>query len=131
MNDIMIENFQNSVSESLMRHKSIIDIITKLTESNSRINRAVAKSVTSCGCVSISAHKQTLPEDATLDNVSELLSSQIEGKLCESCREVLEQELGNNLYYIAALCDALEINLFDVLLEEYKKVETLGKFSLL
>jgi hypothetical protein len=43
----------------------------------------------------------------------------------------LEQEIGTNLYYIAALCDALGLNLFDVMLEEYKKVETLGKFTLL
>lgn len=131
MNDIIVDNFQNSVSESLMRHKSIIDIITKLTESNARINRAVAKSVTSCGCVSISAHKQTLPDDASIENIPELLSSQIDGKLCDGCREVLEQEIGSNLYYIAALCDAFGINLFDVMLEEYKKVETLGMFSLL
>jgi hypothetical protein len=131
MNDIIVDNFQSTVAESLMRHKSIIDILTKLTESNSRINRAVAKSVTSCGCVSISAHKQKLPDDASLENVSKLLTSQVDGKLCEGCREVLEQEIGTNLYYIAALCDALGLNLFDVMLEEYKKVETLGKFTLL
>ena len=131
MKDLILDDFQNSVSDSLMRHKSVLDIMTKLTESNSRVNRAIAKSVSSCGCICIDAHKQKLPPDADMENVSTLFSHQIDGKLCESCREVLEEEIGSNLYYITALCDALGINLFDILLQEYKKIETLGKFTLL
>lgn len=131
MNDIMLDDFQNSVCESLMRHKSIIDIITKLTESNARINRALAKSATQCGCISISAHKQKLPEDASLDNICELLSTQIEGTLCDSCREILEKEVGSHLYYLAALCGEVDISLFDVLIDENEKLKTLGKFTLL
>lgn len=131
MNDIILDNFQNSVSESLMRHKSIIDIMTKLTEANARVERAVAKSVTSCGCISISAHKQKLPDDASLDNICQLLSTQIEGELCPNCREVIEDEIGKQLYYTVALCDALGISLFDILLQENKKLETLGKFNFL
>ena len=51
MKDIIFDSFQNDVSESLLRHKSILDVITKYTESSSRINRAVAKAVTNCGCI--------------------------------------------------------------------------------
>ncbi len=131
MNDIMLDDFQNSVCESLMRHKSIIDILTKLTESNARINRAIAKSATQCGCISISACRQKLPEDASLENISQLLSTQIEGSLCENCREILEREIGTHLYYLAALCGEVDINLFDVLINENDKLKTLGKFTLL
>ncbi|EYE87581.1 hypothetical protein Q428_12485 [Fervidicella metallireducens AeB] len=131
MKDIIVDDFQNAVSESLLRHKSIVDIITKLSESSSRINRAVAKSVTNCGCISIEAHKQEIPDGVSLDEVSDLLKYQIEGTLCDNCREVLEEEIGTNLYYLASLCDALDLNLFDVLIKEYDKIRTLGKFSLL
>lgn len=131
MKDTIVDDLQNSISESLIRHKSIIDLMTKLSESSSRINRALAKSVTNCGCISISAHKQRIPDDASLENISNHLSHQIEGKLCNNCREVLEEEIGNNVYYLAALCDAVGINLFDVMLKEYNKVETLGKFTML
>ena len=62
MKDIIFDSFQNDVSESLLRHKSILDIMTKYTESSSRINRAVAKAVTNCGCIEIIASKQPLPE---------------------------------------------------------------------
>lgn len=131
MKDIIVDDFQNSVSESLLRHKSIIDILTKLTESNARISRAVAKSVTDCGCVSISAHKQRIPDDASLEEAQKIMSSQIEGAPCDNCREVLESEIGKNLYYLAALCDELDMNMFDVLLNEHKNIKTLGKFSML
>ncbi|MBZ4663775.1 MAG: hypothetical protein JG776_1490 [Caloramator sp.] len=131
MKDIIIDDFQNAVSESLIRHKSILDIMTKLNESQSRINRAIAKSATNCGCIKIDVEKQKLPNDCSLEEASKLLSYQIKGKLCDNCREVLEDEIGTELYYLAALCDALNINLFDVLLKEYKNITTLGKFSML
>ena len=46
------------VEDVLIRHRSILDIITKLDEYTSRINRAVIKSVTYCGCIEIHATKQ-------------------------------------------------------------------------
>lgn len=129
MKDIILDDFQESVAESLIRHRSIIDIMTKFNESNARVSRALAKSVTACGCVSVSAHKQKLPDDASLDNISGLLSYQIEGELCDNCKEVLEDEIGTNVYYLAALCDSLGINLFDAIIKRYDKLQTLGKFS--
>ena len=131
MKDIMVDDFQNSVEESLIRHKSIIDIMTKLGESTTRVNRALAKSVTNCGCISISAKKQNIPDYASLNDISDHLGYQIEGKLCDNCIEVLEDEIGTNLYYIAGLCNALGINLFDIILKQYDKIQTLGKFSML
>lgn len=131
MKDIIVDDFQNSVSQSLIRHKSIIDIMTKIGESSSRINRALAKSVTNCGCIEINAHKQSLPEDASLDQIGNILSYQVDGKMCNNCREVLEEEIGTLLYYIAALSESLDINLFDIILKQYGKIQTLGKFSML
>ena len=130
MQNILIDDFQNTVGESLVRHKSVIDIMTKLSESNSRINRALAKSVTNCGCIKISAEKQKVPNEISLGEVSEHLSYQIGGKIFDNWREVLEKEIGMNLYYLAALCDALDISMFDVLLQEDERVKTLGKFSM-
>lgn len=134
MKDVIFDDYQNIVSESLMRHKSIIDILSKLQESGSRINRAIAKSVTSCGCLEINAKKQTLPpeihEDMTLDDLCNCMSTHLKGELCDNCREVLEKEIGNNLFYIASLCDTLNLNMYDILLKEYNKLKTLGKYSM-
>ena len=55
MKDIIFDSFQNDISESLLRHKSILDVLTKYTESSARVNRAVAKAVTNCGCIKINA----------------------------------------------------------------------------
>lgn len=131
MKDIIVDDFQNSVSQSLIRHKSIIDIMTKIGESSSRINRALAKSVTNCGCINIDAHKQTIPEDASLDDIGNILSYQVEGELCENCRDVLEEEIGSLLYYVAALTDSVDMNLFDIILKQNEKIKTLGKFTML
>jgi len=39
-------------------------------------------------------------------------------------------ELGKNLFYTAALCNILGLNLYDVFLHEYKKASALGVFNL-
>jgi NAD(P)H-nitrite reductase large subunit len=131
MNDIIVDDFKNSVSDSLIRHRSIIDIMTKFNESSARVSRALAKSVTTCGCISVSAHKQKLPDDVSLNDISSLLSYQIDGELCGNCKEIIEEEIGTNLYYLAALCDSLDISLFDIIIKKYDRLQTLGKFTML
>lgn len=129
MKDIIFDEFQNSVQESLLRHKSILDLMTKYTESSARVNRAIAKAVTNCGCLKINASKQHLSEDDSIDNLSDYLNTHLDGKLCDNCREVIEREMGNNLFYLTSLCNDLDINLYDILLKEQDKINTLGKFT--
>lgn len=129
MKDIIFDDFQNSVNDSLLRHKSILDILTKFSESNARVNRAVAKAVTNCGCIQIIAEKQPLSDDTTMDEFSALLETHLKGELCDNCRDVLEREIGNNLFYLTSLCNDLDINLYDVFLKETDKINTLGKFT--
>lgn len=130
MKDVIFDDFQNAVSESLLRHKSILDILTKFSESNARVNRAVAKAVTNCGCITINGEKQCLPDDEdSIANLDKCLKSHLNGELCDSCREVLEREIGNNIFYLTSLCNALDLNLYDILIKEYDKINTLGKFT--
>ena len=130
MKDIIFDTFQNDVNESLLRHKSILDIITKYGESSARVNRAIAKAVTNCGCIKISAQKQDIPSENNEDDFSYTLSNHIEGKLCDNCLEIIESEIGNNLFYLTSLCNCLELNLYDILLKEEDKMNILGKFTL-
>ncbi|KYH35165.1 hypothetical protein CLTEP_07890 [Clostridium tepidiprofundi DSM 19306] len=133
MKDIIIDDFQNSVDECLLRHRSILDILTKLQESESRINRAVAKSVTSCGCIEINAASKSISIDK-YENQKECYNkgsdTHLYGKLCPNCREIIEQEIGNNLFYLASLCNLLDLNLYDIFLKEEDRINTLGKFTL-
>jgi len=133
MKDCIFDNFQNSVDDSLLRHRSILDIITKLQESGSRVNRAVAKSVTNCGCIKVKTKTQYTPasiDDLNLDDLGTPHDTHVQGSLCENCREVIEKELGNNLFYITSLCNILDLNLYDILLKEYDKINTLGKYTM-
>lgn len=130
MKDIIFDNFQNNVNESLLRHKSILDIMTKYSESSARVNRAVAKAVTNCGCIEINAKKQNLHDDGeNLDEFNYSLETHLNGSLCDNCRDIIEREIGNELFYLTSLCNSIDINLYDVLLKEQNKIETLGKFT--
>ena len=130
MDGIIYDDFQDTVSKLLTRHKSILDILSKYQDSNARVNRAVAKAVTSCGCIKINAKKQELPQDISLEEMKNFMSSHLEGQLCDNCREIIEKELGNNLFYLVSLADTLGINLYDVILEEQKSLSALGIYHL-
>ncbi|MFO7245477.1 MAG: DUF1573 domain-containing protein [Thermaerobacter sp.] len=130
MKDLLWDEFQDTVSQCLIRHRSILDVISKFQEAGARVNRAVLKAVTSCGCVSIEARKAQIPPDITLGELRKYMDSHLRGQVCEHCREVVEDEVGKLLFYLAGLCNALDLNLYDILIKEHKKVSTLGQYSL-
>lgn len=130
MNDLLCDGFQEAVDEYLIRHKSILDVLSKLGESSCRINRAVAKSVTSCGCIRIDATKQSIPPDVgSLDSIRDYMKNHVEGHLCEYCTEVLEDEIGRTLFYLAALCNVLDLDLSSILQKEQERLTCLGVFN--
>jgi len=130
INDILMEDFQNVVSELLMRNRSVLDILTKIQTSAGRVNRSVVKAVTHCGCVEIEGKKQVFPGEVSMKNISGLMSTQLNGELCPECRQTIEKEVGGQLFYLAALCNALGISLYDVVLSEKETLGTLGSYSL-
>ncbi len=128
MKDLLCDGFQDAVENSLVRHKSILDVLTKFQESNARVNRSVVKAVTSCGCLSVKAGKKEVPPDITFSELKTFMESHVEGALCEHCREIIQAEMGQHLYYLAALCNLLGLNLYDTIITEHKKLEALGIF---
>ena len=127
--DLLCDEFQNTVSELLIRHQSILDILTKFQESTARVSRAVAKAVTSCSCIKVVTEKTLLPEDVTVEQLKALLNSNIYGSICDDCRDIIESEMGKSLFYMAAMCNTLDLNLYDVLVKEQKKIDTLRIFN--
>jgi hypothetical protein len=130
INDILVEDFQNVVSELLVRNRSILDILSKVHTSTARVNRAVVKAVTHCGCVGIDGKKQSFPGEASVEELQGLLYTQLKGKLCDDCRATVEEEIGGSLFYLVSLCNALGISLYDVILKEKETLSTLGGYCL-
>lgn len=122
--------FQSTVSECLVRHRSILDIISKFQESGARVNRAVVKAVTSCGCVQVDATRQQVPADISIREMKEHMATHVKGAMCEHCIEVLEQEIGRNLFFLAAICDVFDLDLDQLVEDERKRIATLGVFNL-
>jgi len=124
------KEFQQTVSLSLVRHRSVLDVMTKYQYACARVNRALAKAVTSCGCLEINAAKQELPADASLVEMSEYVSTHLKGHLCPNCAEIIEEEMGKSLFFLAAICTLTGIDLYSVIKRENDRISTLGFYSL-
>ncbi|MGE5554053.1 MAG: DUF1573 domain-containing protein [Betaproteobacteria bacterium] len=122
--------FQKTVAECLIRHRSVLDVTSKLQEATARVNRAIAKSVTTCGCVKVNASRQCCPANITFGELREFMQNHLEGQLCENCREVIETEIGMALFYLAALCELFNLNLSDIVGQEQTRLSTLGPYTL-
>jgi len=129
MKDLICDHFQETVRELLIRHKSILDVLSKLDEASARVHRSTIKAVTQCGCLKIDAKKPTIPEDVSFLQLKELFDSHLKGELCPSCKDTIEKEMGRLLFYLAALCNHLDINLYDVFIKEQKTLDTLNFFN--
>ena len=123
------EDFQSKVSLLIARNNNILDILTKFQDSCGKTNRSVIKSATGCGCVKINAEKTSF-------NIEEIKSlspkelSGIKGDICSFCRERIENEIGETLFYLAGLCNAMGLSMKDIMKKEISNVEMLGKYSL-
>ena len=130
MPNLTCGGFQETVAGHLVRHRSILDVLSKLQESGARVNRAVAKAVTACGCLEISASRQRVPEGVEFPRLKEFMATHLRGELCESCREIVETELGQGLFYFTALCSLLGLRVDEILAREEERLATLGPYSL-
>ena len=123
--------FQKSTAELQLLNKSILDIVTKLDEQTSMLNRAIFKSATHCGCIEIHATKQIYSPHKSLEENQKELDTHIEGELCPKCQDKIIEEMGELLFYLASMCEALDLSLADVMAKEYDHLKTLGLYNLL
>lgn len=128
--NLAYDEFQHTVSELLICNRSILDILAKTQESNAHMNRAVIKTVTGCGCMKIDASKKDIPPEASISDLRELLESHLAGQLCDNCRDVVESSIGKSLFYLAALCNILDLNLYDIIIKEQKRLKILGVYNM-
>ena len=123
------EDFQSKVSLLIARNNNILDILTKFQDSCCKTSRSVIKSATGCGCVQIKG-KKTVFDIEAIKNLSPKELSGIEGDICPYCRERIENEIGESLFYMAGLCNAMGFSMKDIMKKELSNVEMLGKYSL-
>lgn len=130
MKDIIIDEFQYTVRELLVRNKSIIDSITKYQDSNARVNRSIVKAVTQCGCLRINASKQNFPNTDDYQEIKDSMESHLEGQLCDNCRDAIEKDMGRNMFYLASICNNLDLNMYDIMIKELERLKLLGRYNL-
>ena len=128
MSEYKSEDFQKNVFRLIARNRNILDILTKCQNSCGKICRSTVKTATGCGCLKITGEKSFsfFPEEDSAENKK----SGTEGKLCPECKSIIENEIGEMLFYIAGLCNVLGLSMKDIMKKEIKYVEVLGKYSL-
>jgi len=129
-NDQLLATFQEQVKNLLLRHRSFLDVTSKLQESNARVNRALMKAVTECGCIEVKAKRQAFMNKQDLENWKKQLDTHLYHHLCENCADVVTNEMGKNLFYLSALCNLLDLSLEKVIQKESEKLATLGIFNM-
>jgi NTP pyrophosphatase (non-canonical NTP hydrolase) len=130
MSALTLKEFQQQVSELLLRHRSLLDVLSKSQQSNASINRSIVKAVTECGCIRLNADKQAYSADLSLEEAQKLLKTHVDGKLCDACLEVVTAEVGKNLFYLSSMCNLLGLQMEEIMEKESKKCATLGLFNL-
>jgi len=130
MEDACWSELQDKVSEALIRHRSLIDVMSKLQDTAARVSRTIAKAATECGCVEYNIVKQQAPENASFSQLAKFMETHIRGELCEDCREALEKEIGRSLFYLVSLCELMGLAFDSIVEREYQQVSTLGAFTL-
>lgn len=130
MSEQKLAQFQNLTADLLLRHRSILDVLSKLQETGGRTNRALTKAITDCGCLKVEAGKQSYASANSLIEAKEMSDTHLRGTLCEHCRDDVISEIGKNMFYLVSLCNLLQIELNDVIDQEMNKLSTLGLFNL-
>jgi hypothetical protein len=130
MNAPTLKDFQDQVSDLLLRHRSLLDVLSKLQQSSAAMSRSVIKATTECGCIEVNASKQPYSPEMSLEDAKKHLGTHMHGNLCENCKEIVESEIGKHLFYISALSNLLDIDLEQVVENESKKCATLGFFNM-
>lgn len=130
MGTVKLDEFQDLVSQLLIRHRSVLDVLSKTQETTARVNRSITKAITECGCVEVIAKKQHYDSNKSLQENKHQLETHFSGPLCEHCKEVVTAEIGKNLFYLTALCNIAEIKMSDVITTEADRLNTLGVFNM-
>ncbi|MGB4631325.1 MAG: DUF1573 domain-containing protein, partial [Tepidanaerobacteraceae bacterium] len=73
---------------------------------------------------------QQVPSEIRLYELVSYMDTHTKGQLCDNCREIVELEIGNLLFYLAALCNILGLSLEDIMSAENEKLATLGIYNL-
>jgi len=125
-----LQEFQQQVSELLLRHRNLLDVVTKFSQASASVNRAVAKSITECGCIELKTQHRDFTSEEGFGRVLRHENPDKQGELCENCMDAIRSEMGKNLFYLSALCNLLDINMEEVVAREAQKCSTLGYFNL-
>ncbi len=118
-----LEHLQRSIQKYYRRNKGILDTMSKLQISVAKTERNIIRAATQCGCVEIFTKKQ--PPDFNGE-----AESMLKGSLCADCQEKTEQNMGDALFYLVCLAVLTGTSMENLLENQIRQLDWLGKFNL-
>ena len=118
-----LDRLQQAIKKYYHRNKGIMDTLSKLNVATAKTQRAVIKTATQCGCTEIFVTKQPPGFNGEAE-------SMLVGSVCPSCRETLEKNMGDVLFYLISLMMLTGTDTETVVTEQIRQMEWLGKFNL-
>lgn len=130
MNQLL--SLQQKANEYLIVNPAALQIMLQMQLNAARLHQSLLKAANTCGCIKLGTAKMpALPDDADWQTLKSQPTGDDFSSLCPECREELADRLGSLLFYAAALCNTLGIQLGDVCEHEIEKLDLLGYFMLM
>jgi hypothetical protein len=121
---------QQVAAQMLLRNKSLLDALTKMQEAGAKTLRSVVKAATRCGCIELSGALQPINSNMTFEEIRGKLNFYKDGEICNECKFAVEKEMGAVLFYMASVCNALDLDMNEIIEKEIERNRLLGGYSL-
>jgi len=125
-----LATLQHLVSQFLIRHRSILDVQSKLNEATARISRALAYAVVTCGCVQIHAERQCFPATLGWETAVAFSPPTWRGNRASAVGSIWRARSAAPSSTWPPLCHISGLNLDAILRKERDRVSALGVYHL-
>ena len=106
-----------------------------MQESSARVQRAVAKAVTVCGCIEIDAARQALPDPASEDisyaDLKQYVQSHLGGSFATIAATSSKRSWARPTFTPPRCAETFNLHAADILAKEKQRLDTLGIYSLM
>ena len=125
------QELQQKADEYLIINPAALQILMQISHSGLQLQQAVIRASNNCGCVKLSTKKTLLPKEASWQDLkNQPTGDELQG-LCPECRSLIKDKMGSMLFYIAALANAFDIDMDEIIQKEINQLDILGYFMLM
>ena len=125
------QKLQEKADEYLILNPAVLQILFQINHANMQLQQAALRASNHCGCIHLTTAKPDLPKEATWQDLKNKPTGDELNQLCPECKGLIKDKMGRILFYLAALGNAFDISLDDVIDQEISHLDLLGYFMIM